>query len=169
MRTLMVVVLAGCGPTGADRREPLGSDLEGVYEVVAREHGDCASPAAAAIQPAWFEVEVSRVGGENALVLTPCASEACASPGAPTYFDSFDDFSASGEAKSTSFAGTTCTFDWYEDSLDAVGGELVFTTRRSQVEGVDGVDLDDCFEQHDAWTGATPCVELDIRTAARAR
>lgn len=176
MRSCSALVLCGivgCA-TSSDQRDPVSSDLEGLYAVSDRSvaDGSCqAAPTPTSIDWGFFDVAVERVGGTETLVLEPCSSKSTCGPsvGEEVYFASFDDFEAHGEAQLTEFSGSTCTFEWHANTLEQDGDLVVFTQEVSRVTGVDGIDLDDCFEQQDAWTGARPCVRVEVRTAAPAR
>lgn len=157
-----LTLVVGCTATGADRRGPASSDLEGSYAVTAYRSGACDGALTDSAAPYdWFELEVQDVVNVESLVLVPCESaESCSgSADDPLYFAEFDDFAASGETQTTSFDGQSCTFEWTLSTLDSdETGAVMVTTERSVVTGVDGIDIDDCFEQHDAFTGTRPCV-----------
>lgn len=170
MRSLLAVFLVGCA-VSSDREGPASSALEGLYDVdsYSAADGSCSPLLPQASPFAHIRIDVERVGRLDTLVLRPCSSPDSCSDAEAVYFAEWDDFAAFSSATETEFVGTTCTFRWIETSIEDLDGELVVSSSISEVTGVDGIDLNDCLDQHDAWNGDTPCIGAEQFSAVLAR
>ena len=82
------------------------------------------------------------------------------------FFETWDDEKATGTLRTAEQAAGTCTLTWVEATLIGTGSGVELSTRTDQ-EQTTGVDLQDCLNQQDAWSGDRTCVRLDVVTGIR--
>ncbi len=172
MRAWFLVLLAACGSSPSDDVDDGGSALEGVYAVDSYAENDMGCDAGAAVEGtapfSHVEISVLSFMGSDAMMGHGCDDASGCDGGLfATYnFETFDDSSAFGVVKVTTYSSGTCTMDWQEATLSASSGGITISEEVYRVTDQPGADLDDCTSQQDAWTGSRDCVALAVIEAS---
>ena len=171
MRLWIVVALVACDSGESNDVGDEGSALEGVYAVdsYAENAMGCDVNGASDTALPFSHLEISALSfmGAEAMLGHGCDDAAGCDGGLfATYnFETFDDSSASGVTKTTSYASGACFLQWNEVSLTGAGGGITVTEEVYRVQDVPGADLTDCTDQQDAWTDTRSCDAVTILEA----